>query len=61
MRFQTPASLQHLFYLGVDTRATAAPGDEFLGLGLGRLYLGLYPTATGFEVACGVVNSQGCL
>lgn len=59
MRFQTPLPLQHLLYLGLDTKATN--GDELLGLGLGRLYLGLYPTATGFEVAYGVVNSQGCL
>ena len=59
MILQTPASIQHLLYLGVDTKATN--GDELLGLGLGRLYLGLYPTATGFELAYGVVNSQGCL
>lgn len=59
MRFQTPLALQHLFYLGLDTRARS--GDERFGIGLGRLYLGLYPTVTGFEVAYGVVNSQGCL
>lgn len=59
MRFQTPTSIQHLFYLGFDTRATA--GDETLGMGIGRLYLGFYPTATGFEVAYGVLNSQGAL
>lgn len=59
MRFQTPTSLHHLFYLGLDTRARS--GDELLAAGIGRLYLGIYPTATGFEVAYGVVNSQGCL
>jgi hypothetical protein len=59
MRFQTPLPLQHLLYLGLDTKATN--GDELLGLGLGRLYLGLYPTATGFEVAYGLTNEQGCL
>jgi hypothetical protein len=59
MRLQTPTTIQNLLYLGLDTSATS--GDELLGLGLGRLYLGLYPTATGFEVAYGVVNSQGCL
>lgn len=57
MILQTPASIQNLIYLGLDTKATS--GDERFGIG--RLYLGLYPTATGFEVAYGVVNSQGCL
>lgn len=59
MRFQTPLPLQHLFYLGLDTKA--GNGDEWFGIGIGRLYLGLYPNVTGFEVAYGVVNSQGCL
>lgn len=59
MILQTPTSTEHLFYLGVDTKA--GDGDERFGIGIGRLYLGLYPTATGFEVAYGVLNSQGCL
>lgn len=59
MILQTPASIQNLFYLGVDTKATN--GDERFGIGIGRLYLGLYPTATGFEVAYGLTNEQGCL
>ena len=59
MHLQTPTSLQHLVYAGIDTSATA--GDEILGMGIGRLYLGIYPTATGFEVAYGVLDSQGAL
>jgi hypothetical protein len=59
MHLQTPTSLQHLVYAGIDTSATA--GDELLGISLGRLYLGIYPTATGFEVSYGILNSQGAL
>ena len=59
MYLQTPMTIQHFLYAGIDTRAKA--GDELLGLSLGRLYLGIYPTATGFEVAYGILNSQGCL
>jgi len=59
MHLQTPTSLQHLVYAGIDTRATA--GDELLGISLGRLYLGIYLTATGFEVSYGILNSQGAL
>ena len=61
MRLQTPTAIQHLVYAGIDTRAVAAPGDELLGLGLGRLYVGIYPTSTGFELAYGILNSQGSL
>ena len=59
MHLQTPTSLQHLVYAGIDTSATA--GDELLGISLGRLYLGIYLTATGFEVSYGILNSQGAL
>ena len=59
MNLQTPANLQHLFYAGIDTKA--GKGDELLGLGLGRLYFGLYPTATGLGLAYGLVNENGCL
>jgi hypothetical protein len=61
MRFQTPASLMNLIYFGMDTRALASIGDELLGLGLGRLYLGLYPTAHGIEVCWGLTDANGCL
>ena len=32
MNLQTPANLQHLFYAGIDTKASN--GDELLGLGV---------------------------
>jgi hypothetical protein len=61
MRLQTPTAIQEAFYAGIDTRAIKNVGDEFLGFSLGRLYLGIYPTSTGFEVAYGILNEQGCL
>ncbi len=61
MRLQTPTAIQEAFYAGIDTRALRTTGDELLGFSLGRLYLGIYPTSTGFEVAYGILNEQGCL
>ena len=61
MRLQTPSRFQNLAYFGFDTRATNGIGDELIGFGIGRLYVGIYPTATGFEVAYGVTNEHGCL
>lgn len=59
MRLQTPTAIQHLVYAGIDTKARS--GDELLAAGIGRFYLGIYPTTTGFEVAYGILNSQGAL
>jgi hypothetical protein len=61
MRLQTPTAIQNVFYLGLDTRATKCPGDELLGFSLGRLYVGIYPTATGFDISCGILDDKGCL
>lgn len=59
MRLQTPSKFHRFAYFGLDTKART--GDEFLAAGLGRFYVGIYPTATGFEVAYGVTNEHGCL
>ena len=59
MRFQTPFKFSSIAYFGLDTKARV--GDEFLAAGIGRLYAGIYPTSTGFELAYGILNSQGSL
>jgi len=59
MRLQTPQIITPVFYAGIDTRAKI--DDEFLGLSFGRFYVGIYPTDIGFDIACGILNSQGTL
>ena len=61
MRFQTPDKFSKFAYFGIDTRALANIGDEFFGIGIGRLYAGIYPTRTGFEIAAGITDHNGCL
>lgn len=61
MRFATPSSIMNVIYFGMDTRALANVGDEFIGIGIGRLYFGIYPTATGIELAWGITDHNGCL
>lgn len=61
MRFQTPSSIMNVIYFGIDTRALSGIGDELLGLSLGRLYVGLYPTDKGVEICWGLTDANGCL
>ena len=61
MRLSTPLAIQNVFYMGLDTRAIKNIGDELLGFSLHRLYVGIYPTATGFDIACGILDDKGCL
>ena len=59
MILRTPRFIEPLFYAGLDRRART--GDELLGVSIGRFYLGIYPTSTGFEVSYGILNGQGAL
>ena len=59
MRFQTPFKFQKIAYFGVET--SAGKGDELIGIGIGKLYAGIYPISTGFEVSVGILNDNGCL
>jgi hypothetical protein len=61
MRFQTPQSIANLIYVGVDTKSRHSIGDELAGLSIGRLYAGIYPTSTGFDLSVGILNQYGCL
>lgn len=61
MHLSTPLSIAPAFYVGIDTRALASIGDELLGLSVGRFYVGIYPTSTGFDLSVGILNAQGCL
>jgi hypothetical protein len=54
MRLQTPYRFARLAYLGIDT--SARKGDELLGAGIGRFYVGIYPTARGFDLSVGVLD-----
>ena len=59
MNLSTPLSISPAFYAGIDTRAGV--DDELLGLSVGRFYVGIYPTSTGFDLSVGILNAQGCL
>jgi hypothetical protein len=59
MRFSTPMSIAPAFYAGIDT--AAGRDEELLGFSLGRLYVGIYPTSTGFDLAVGILDANGCL
>jgi len=59
MRIQTPFKFSKFAYFGLDTKARI--GDEFLAAGIGRLYAGIYPTSTGFDLSAGILNEKGCL
>jgi len=54
MRLQTPYRFARFAYLGIDTNARV--GDELLGAGIGRLYVGIYPTARGFNLSMGLLE-----
>ena len=59
MRIQTPFKFHEIAYFGLDTKARV--GDEFLAFGIGRLYAGIYPTRTGFDLCTGILNKHGCI
>ena len=61
MRFNTHDLINaDLFYFGFDLNAPASSG-EYLGISIGRLYLGLYDLGKGLEFACGILNEAGAL
>jgi hypothetical protein len=59
MRIQTPYRLSRFVYFGLDTSARS--GDEFLAAGIGRAYVGIYPTRNGFEVSYGILDQNDSL
>jgi hypothetical protein len=59
MRLQTPFKFSKFAYFGLDTKARV--GDEFLAAGIGRFYIGIYPTSSGFDLSAGILDSNGCL
>lgn len=59
MRIQTPFKFHKIAYFGLDTKARV--GDEFLAAGIGRLYVGIYPTSSGFDLSAGILDANGCL
>lgn len=61
MILSTPLSIAPFFYVGIDTKARKRIGDELVGLSIGRLYAGIYPTDTGFDISVGILNKNGCL
>ena len=61
MRFNTHDLINaDLFYFGFDLNAPARSG-EYLGISIGRLYLGIYDLGNGLEFACGILNESGAL
>jgi len=59
MRIQTPYRLSRFVYFSLDTRARVR--DEFLAAGIGRAYVGIYPTHAGFEISCGILDQNDSL
>jgi hypothetical protein len=59
MIIRTPRFIEPLFYAAIDPRARVR--DEAAALSIGNRYVGIYRTPNGFEVACGILNSQGPL
>jgi hypothetical protein len=56
---RTPRFLSDFFYASLDLRARVR--DEAAAISIGRAYLGIYPTPTGFEVAYGILDQNGSL
>lgn len=56
---RTPRFLDQFFYVAVDLHARVR--DEAAAISIGRAYLGIYPTPTGFEVAYGILDQNGSL
>lgn len=61
MRLQTPYRFHRFAYFGIDTSARANIGDELIGFGIGRFYVGIYPTTTGFDLSVGILDRNGCV
>jgi hypothetical protein len=59
MRLQTPYNFSRFAYFGLDTSARS--GDELLAFGFGRLYIGVYPTCSGFEISFGILDENDSL
>jgi hypothetical protein len=59
MRIQIPLNLHPYIYFGLDTKAGLE--DEFIGVGISSLYVGIYPLRRGFELAVGITDENGCL
>lgn len=59
MRIQTPYKFHRFAYFGLDTKARV--GDEFLAAGIGRFYVGIYPTRSGYDLSVGIVDKNGAL
>ena len=59
MRIQTPFKFSKFAYFGLDTKART--GDELIAVGLGKLYAGVYPTSTGYDLSVGILNQNGAL
>lgn len=55
MKFRTPASIENLFYFGIDTRASSQ--DERIGISVGSLYVGIY----GRALWAGLLGQDGTL
>ena len=59
MRIQTPYKLSKFAYFGLDTNARVR--DEFLAAGIGRFYIGIYPTSSVFDVSVGITDDNDSL
>jgi hypothetical protein len=59
MIIRTPRFIEPLFYAAIDPRARVR--DEAAAVSIGNRYVGIYRTHHGFEVAWGILNSQGAL
>lgn len=59
MRIQTPYKFHRFAYFALDTRARVR--DELLGLGIGRFYLGIYPTSSGYDLSVGILDKNDAL
>jgi hypothetical protein len=59
MRIQTPDKFSRFGYFGLDTRARV--DDELLALAIGRFYVGIYPTRSGYDLSVGIVDKNGAL
>jgi len=59
MIIRTPRFIEPIFYAAIDPRARVR--DEAAAVSIGNRYVGIYRTPNGFEVAWGILNSQGAL
>ena len=59
MRIQTPFKFSKFAYFGLDTKART--GDEFLAVGVGKFYAGVYPTSKGYDLSVGILDENDSL